>query len=390
MFRIMNKVLNETTSRSRDCEILSRGAGSSKNKIAILTSGMGLGTYIPALVIRKQLTQLGVIQQIYIYETLFSQKAMDNYDSYKKLFHKDFRATIAGHKMPIKSSKNLINYELYDNLINKWKNENITKFLVLSGHWIHILDEYKTECDISIQCLRLDCGNTPSWKAFDASNNNEYPTTWLFDVAHDNLKYKISIDKKEPISFYEREKSFYVHGGGWGMGDFMDKINDIPEDLKLYISLYEFEETKQASIDMNREYYYLDNTWRPWHTDSNGMHTFPRTYKIKKNETDMELCESENISYTITGKVMGVISKPGGGTMIDALSSATPVIFLPPISEHERLNAEFFEENNLGISHEKWKLSHYSTDILYSIHLNLLKHRKKAHEYIELLCQTWF
>lgn len=350
--------------------------------IAILTSGMGLGTYIPAITIQKNLKSSGINSNLFVYESLFTKRAIENYENYKVLFHHDMRATIAGHKMPVKNETSALDHDLYENLLNEWHEKNIDKFLVLSGHWIHILSTYSEEKYITVECLRLDCNDTPSWKSFKQQDNPSYHTTWLFDMKGGNLQYKITVDS-EVVDFAHREDFFYLHGGGWGMGDYSKKITELNKNL--CVTLYQQEDIDNMIIKDNLKYYYLDALWHPWHKDKKGEYTYPPKYLVDLQTKKMILCEKGNLAYEITADALGIISKPGGGTIVDSISSATPMIFLPHISEHERVNAQVFTDKNLAISFEEWENSGFQKQILLDIHLRLKEQANKAIEYTEYL-----
>lgn len=357
-----------------------------KQTAAILTSGMGLGVYVPSVILHNQLKEKGFDSNIYVYEEYFTEKAKNNMESYRKLFHRDFRAAIAGHKIPLHTANKSENLELFESLYKQWEEKGTTHFLMLSGHWDGVVEEFynRGHKEIQVECLRLDCGITPSWRNYQKSDRED-TTQWLFGNQDKEILYKITVAHKEVIPFNKREDEYFVHGGGWGMGTYRDSIKELSGVGKLNITLYDLEEMDKEST--KNQYYYMDASWKPWHKGETGDYYFPPMKRIE--EQDFTYSNLLPPAYDITKRVVGIISKPGGGTLLDSISAATPVIFLPPIAEHERNNAEFFIKHQLGIDFETFKASGYKKELLYTLHKNLLQLRDTTTEYTEYLMKQW-
>jgi len=353
---------------------------------AILTSGMGLGVYVPSLILHNQLKENGYDNHIYIYEEYFTEKAKKNMESYRKLFHSDFRAAIAGHKIPLHTAGKVENLELFQSLYEEWEKEDITHFIMLSGHWDLVLTEYgkRGHKELQIECLRLDCGITPSWRNYKEEDRND-KTQWLFGRAEEEILYKITVDNQEVIPFANRKEEYFVHGGGWGMGTYRDSIKELSGVGTLNITLYDLNEIDKENSD--NQYYYMDADWKPWYKGDLGEYCFPPMRPLEEKEfINSNVLPS---AYDITRRVIGIISKPGGGTLLDSISAATPIIFLPPIAEHERNNADYFISHGLGVDFDTWKASGYSKELLHNLHKNLMQVRENTTEYREYLLKQW-
>ncbi len=67
------------------------------------------------------------------------------------------------------------------------------------------------------------------------------------------------------------------------------------------------------------------------------------------------------------------MSKPGGGTLLDSLWSATPAVLLEPFGAHEQRNADLWIQLGYGISFEDWQNQGFAPEVLQELHEALLK-----------------
>lgn len=67
--------------------------------IKILTSSMGLGTYIPSLFLYDVLEKEKYDVEIEIFESYFSDSIMDKFLESKKAYHNSYRKAVLGHKL---------------------------------------------------------------------------------------------------------------------------------------------------------------------------------------------------------------------------------------------------------------------------------------------------
>jgi UDP-N-acetylglucosamine:LPS N-acetylglucosamine transferase len=68
-----------------------------------------------------------------------------------------------------------------------------------------------------------------------------------------------------------------------------------------------------------------------------------------------------------------VISKPGGGTLLDSLAAATPVVLLAPWGTPEASNGALWEALGFGIEFERWRETEFDDRVLEALHHNLLE-----------------
>jgi UDP-N-acetylglucosamine:LPS N-acetylglucosamine transferase len=67
-----------------------------------------------------------------------------------------------------------------------------------------------------------------------------------------------------------------------------------------------------------------------------------------------------------------VVSKPGGATLWDALTSCVAVIFLPSHGPHEDRNADLWCKLGWGLRYEEWRADGFPLEPLAEINRNLL------------------
>lgn len=164
------------------------------------------------------------------------------------------------------------------------------------------------------------------------------------------------------------------------MGTYQEKIHELEENnLKLDIAAYSEDEIEDGKN--KHRYFMMDPSWRAW--EGNNF-IFPPFSEVKPNVPKrFESKEEYHSSFDVLRNAKAVISKPGGGTLIDSLAAATPIILLEPFGHHEKVNADLWEHLGLGIRYEAWKEFGFKLDILKVMHDNLVKQRNNAVNYVD-------
>lgn len=352
--------------------------------VSILCSGMGLGVYIPSLLLEYQLNQRGVKTDFFVVESYFIEEKLEKLKENKKAFRESFSVALLGHRMAKGDVRPELNIDKVESLLTYWEENSYRDFIVMSGHWPVILETYIDRVgskNLLIDAVRMDSDVAPSWKNFN-NNKNYYNEIWLFHLLNLNLPYRISVNNSEPIPFIDRQDEFIVHGGGWGMGLYSDKVAKLKNrDYILDIVVYAQQEVKSSTV--GEKYYLLESDWSPWVRNSDNKHEFPKMYEVDENGILHTLYANGYQSiYDICKKCKGIISKPGGGTLVDSLASATPIIFTEPIAKHEKSNALLWEKIGFGISYDKWEKMGFSIEVLERLHHNILEKRSQIPDYI--------
>ncbi len=84
-------------------------------------------------------------------------------------------------------------------------------------------------------------------------------------------------------------------------------------------------------------YFMVDSEWSPWNKNQNNQHEYPPFGEIIDfNKKSFRNKEEYHEFYDLVKQSKAIISKPGGGTLIDSLASATPIILLDPYGYAEQ------------------------------------------------------
>lgn len=370
--------------------------------ITILTSGNSLGAYVPGIRLVEQLRRRGIQTEAEVLERLFPEETRRNMIRTKQLFHNSFEAAKMGTRMARDIGLTL-DEAAVDNLLQRWRDEGRSVFLAVTGFWIPVLQRYEKMMHpepIRAEFLRLDAVDTPSYRPYE-NVYLRYRHHWLYRLGREDtseLHAKLTMSDTEIVPYSERERRIVVHGGGWGIGTYRSKIANIQRHYPLAIVAYHSEEVQDA-LPCDR-IYMTDPNWHPWLEESLSYDRimqaaqatqtaqttltnlsnlsnqidigYPPMAEWKRNEPlTYERGTNGPLLYEVIRNSLAIVSKPGGGTLIDSLSSATPLIYLEPFGEHERANAELWERLGFGISYDRWLEGDCSWEMLYELHRNL-------------------
>ena len=339
--------------------------------MTILASGVALGVYIPALILEYQLKKRKVGTDVEVIENLISEEKRVRILENKKAFHDNFRLALKGRKMTKDMSSTLDGF-LMDELFDLWEKSGRRRFIVFSGYWVPLLEMYRERSGLPIEVdiLNIDADICQSLSHFTDICGN-YGQIWLWNWKERRLHYAIPVTDQKPIEYGLRKDRFVIHGGGWGMGTYKSKLSELDRHgYKLDIIAYFPEEVGTCK---EHRYYMVDPAWNPWTKNGNCRHEFPPMAEVKAGEKTIyknrECCHE---LFDTIREAKAIISKPGGGTLLDSFASATPIITLDPFGEAEDKNARLWEYLGFGISYENWEKSGFSMDILEKLHRNLM------------------
>ena len=335
-----------------------------KRNVRILCSGVALGVYIPGIAIERQLKDAGVHAGVDVIENLLKKGKRDNIGANKKAFHGNFRFALKGQKH--------FDLDTMHELFSDWKRAGIDGFIVLSGFWMSVLRAYLALPESekpAVEILHIDSDFSPSWNGFKQESLH-YLHQWWFNWNDKRLISELLCDGTPSTAYTDRARRFVIHGGGWGMGLYQSVIPELVEAGKrLDIIVHESDE---AGFAPGNRYYMVDPEWSPWLTTGTGEHEYPPFGELIQGKTPEFRNEAQQHGvYGLVKQSRGVISKPGGSTLSDSLSSRTPVILLAPFGDHEKRNADLWEELGFGIRYENWKAARFDERLLEELHENL-------------------
>lgn len=351
--------------------------------VTILCSGASLGAYIPGLIASHQLRNRGFNTDIVVLENILFAEKRNNVTKTKFAFHRNFSLALMAQKLA-KDITSSIDPVLAGDLLAIWKNEKRKRFMIFSGFWLPVAKQYLEEIDfqdISIDLCHIDASTSTSWKLYDTTHP-AFRHVWFFNWDKKKISYSLLVSEDEPVPYKKRSDRFLIHGGGWGVGTYKSKIPELKQKgINLDVIAYE-----QQDIDNKTKgdrYFMIDPEWKPWEKDEKGDYQFPPFGEVKDNDKIVfENNKSYPEVYSLIQQSWAIISKPGGATLIDSLSAATPLIWLDPYGDYENNNGLLWEYLGFAISFQKWVDSDYSFEILEKLYNNLLQARTNLPSFV--------
>lgn len=362
--------------------------------VAVLCSGFGLGFYLPGLLIAERLKSRGRRPLIEVYETLLYPQTLDLVERNRAAYHQDFRIALASQRIPsdIRQGTDPAQCEA---LFDRWDAAGIRKFLALSGHWVHVLRAYRERAgrSMSADLVYLDSDLSPSWRQLrkiDPSYAQGWREVRFYDRDAPVIRRTILVDDAAPAPLHLRSRRLVVHGGGWGIGTFRTAVEALA-GLGYGIDVAGYPGDDVAAMLQEDARVCLDDpSWRTWHRDAAGQHGFPPFAVVSAPDEAPQFAPQRG-AHGLLGRIRdarAIVSKPGAGTLIDSLSSATPLVLLEPFGPHEQRNAEVWLAEGLGVSLAEWSARGFPAAMLEELHQNLLARRSRTTDYAEELAAT--
>ncbi|WP_342547022.1 UDP-glucuronosyltransferase [Paenibacillus sp. FSL P2-0089] len=356
------------------------------NTVTILCSGFGLGFYVPGLLLERKFTAMGLQAEVEVFEALMPDHKKEQTDNSRRAYQQSFAVALTSQKIPsdIRSS---LDPAAVEHLLQQWKQEERQHFIVLSGHWVHVMDQYRELAGVSVYAdlLYIDADLSPSWKNLRKLNPayaEGYHEVSMYDPGKQEILCSIDAGSGEALPAAARNGRLVVHGGGWGIGTFREKFDALESaGYELDIAAYSIEEI--GGPVRGRRYYMNDPQWRTWTKDDSGQYTFPPFAEVTGNRTErFTPCQSYGEGmYGVIRQASAVISKPGGGALIDSLASGTPLVLLDPFGPHEKINSDLWVGLGYGITYGEWAESGYDDDVLRKLANNLRAARGQYPDY---------
>lgn len=355
----------------------------------VLGGGPGLGFYVPGLILHRQLQSRNIFSQMYAYENLIREGKRENFVKAKISFHRNFKYALISQKLTRDVTEH-VDPVLLEELFKEWDSIDHKYFVVFSGFWTAILNTYiaaRNPGAIHVDLCHVDAAESSSWRLMQSELSCS-KHVWFFNWDETKISYYININDDAPLAYESRSSRFLIHGGGWGIGRYKEMI-PVLEDLgyELDILHYEYADLDERTPNNNR-YYMIDPAWHHWLKNDRGDLQFPPFAEVmRKTEPEFVKAQAYPEIYNIIKRNKAIISKPGAGTLLDSLSSATPLIMLEPFGDYEEKNGLLWEKFKLGIFFDKWADSGYSSEILEEMHHNLMSVRSQTKNYLnDLIC----
>ncbi|MBE0342203.1 UDP-glucuronosyltransferase, partial [Paenibacillus sp. 28ISP30-2] len=257
-------------------------------KVTILCSGFGLGFYTPGLLMQAGLRRLGVETAIHVFENVLPESARLKVDKSRKAYHDNFAVALMSQKVP-QDMRNSLDLAAMEVLLTRWMEEDRRHFICLSGHWMYVLEEYRKRREpgsVHVDIVYMDSTPSPSWKNL-AKHNPHFADgcreTTFFENDQNRVSHYIDVPAVEHVPFEARQSRLFVHGGGWGMGTYREKVGRLEETgWELDLLLYDQDQPDEQRDGMR--YFRMDPQWRTWQRNEAGEHTFPPFGEVQAGE----------------------------------------------------------------------------------------------------------
>lgn len=346
----------------------------SERRVTILCSGVALGVYIPALVLRYQLRGLGLETDVVVLEDLYTPGGWSSLERLRDAFHERFELAKVAQRMTT-SMRPHLDPAAVDALLHFWADEDRRDFIVWSGFWMPLLEEYRDRCaprPVRVDICRIDAIESPSFQGSPEPTIHDREV-WFWSWRERRLVHELPVGSSKPVPYDERDPQLVIHGGGWGLGEYHEVADEVAaRGLRLQRVVYRRSEIGNGAGGSRT--YMVDPEWRPWLRAAGRLPEFPPFGEVTGGVagsgrfTSREECHE---LYRIIRRSRAIISKPGGGTLMDSLSSATPVVFLEPYGEAERRNADLWTVLGFGVPYGEWRSSGFDDRVLARLARNL-------------------
>jgi len=358
--------------------------------LTILTSAVGLGTYIPALLIAREVRMAALAVNVEVIEDFYSIEKQQAHSAHRDAHHASFALAQIAHRMARSTEANLDDARV-ERLIESWRAQACRHFVVWSGFWLPVIARYQAavpQCALRVDHCRIDAVVSASFKVHEALDRLGRDI-WLWHRASQRLVHEIAIADVPTSSFSTRSRRLVVHGGGWGIGTYQQICPQLRAGgWQLDIVVHSPDECADVTDDDCR--FMLDPAWRPWLRDAEGLLTFPPMIQVSGATVPwLGLNRSSHHDlFDVIVRARAIVSKPGGCSLIDSLASNTPVILLEAYGYAERSNAEVWIALGYGVTFESWRDSGFSEAMLQRLHENLRNRPRNTISYSQSLLST--
>jgi hypothetical protein len=344
--------------------------------VTVLGSGVAMGVYIPALLLARQLADRGVASEVAIIETLYTPAALELLSRHRKAYHDSFSLALLGHRRT-RDIQPSLDPERVEGLLAAWEQEERACFAVWSGFWLPILELYRARAPrrLAVDRCRIDAEVSATFRIYEQAGFADDREIWLWNWARRQLDYELPVSELPPLPWEERDDRLVLHGGGWGIGTYREVVPELAaEGLALDLVAYDPAEVEpRAGV----RHLMIAPGWTPWEGAVEGRYEFPPFGEVAAGGAATFRNRPEHHElFDFIRRSRAIVSKPGGGTLIDSLAAATPVVLLAPYGYAEERNADLWEHLGYGIRYERWEETGFDRTRLATLHQNLLRPRQ--------------
>jgi hypothetical protein len=367
--------------------------------VTVLGSGVALGVYVPALLVAQRLARHGVQAAVEVVESLYSDASLEHLERHRDAYHRDFALALMGHRMT-RDIRASLDGERVAILLDRWQAEGRRRFVVWSGFWMPVLERYRRQVGsrLSLDLCRIDAEVSATFKVYQDvcdAMADEAREIWLWSWERRLLGYQLPVSDRPPVPWEERRDRLVVHGGGWGIGTYRERARELggsglAQDVVIH------DPAEAAAGAGGDRWFMVDPAWRAWRS---APCAFPPFGEVASGAGDgtagaagtpagpasarprFRSREEHHELFDLVRESRAIVSKPGGGTLIDSLAARTPVVLLEPYGYAEQSNARLWEHLGFGVHYERWRRSGWSHELLEELHRNLSRSRDHTLDY---------
>jgi hypothetical protein len=362
---------------------LAGALGAGDAPVTVLTSAVGFGTYVPALLNQRALREVGVPAELEVIEGWFAAPSRARHLAHKAAFREDFRLAIVANRMP-QNVQGCLDLARVDALLARWADERRSRFIVWSGFWFPVLERYLTRVAgralaLDLDLCRIDAVVSASFRIQRPLPAAQVRDIWLWNWAEKRLGWYIPVGAAAPIPYDARAPRLVVHGGGWALGNYTRVLPELA-GTPFALDVLTPEQTNFGASQATwpgrgaaDRLFSPRSDWHPWQRDADEAFVFPPLREMGPDGPRHCLPNQQlHPAHQLVREARAVVSKPGGGTLIDSLASATPVVLLEPYGDAEARSADLWEHLGFGIRYERWRATGFDPGVLARLHQNLL------------------
>ena len=342
--------------------------------LTILTSAVGLGAYVAALLHHALLRDAGYRVDVEVIEGWFTDDHIERHLMHQKAFHRDFRLALAGRRMA-GSVEGRLDDERINRLLTTWRRDGRTRFLVWSGYWLPVLERFTAsvpDARIELDFCFSDAIESDSFRVHREPTGVVRREAWLWNWRRRALGRRLPVPAGAPLRFAERAPRLVAHGGGWGLGTYTDVLTE------LSLAGYALDVLGPSSPDWegrgprDRRYVRTPSGTLGYATRG-GPHLPAARGGSPRRRGALPVELRFPAAHVNIREAMAVVSKPGGGTLLDSLAAATPIVLLAPWGQPEAKNGALWEELGFGIDFQRWRKTGFDHRVLEDLHHRLLE-----------------
>ncbi len=191
--------------------------------IAILSSAIGLGVYVPSLLLREELAAAGAASRVFVFESFMRPEQREAIVKARSAYQRNSALIRIGQQLlPRIHARTALNCHEFQDAVDQ---SGVSHFIVLSGFWLPVLARLARTHTFSTDLLHVDAALSPSWEAVpEEAEALGARHVWLSNVTSGQLDHLIHVDCSD-LPFADRKHAVLAHGGGWSLGAYLGRTD---------------------------------------------------------------------------------------------------------------------------------------------------------------------